>query len=50
MFNPVGLSMVTKLAPKRIGAMVMGAWFLSSAMAHHIGGVIAMMTFQITKI
>tara|TARA_Y100001954_G_scaffold8066_1_gene8133 strand:- start:3959 stop:5527 length:1569 start_codon:yes stop_codon:yes gene_type:complete len=42
--SPVGLSMVTKLAPKRIGAMVMGAWFLSSAMAHHIGGVIAMMT------
>jgi POT family proton-dependent oligopeptide transporter len=42
--SPVGLSMVTKLAPKRIGAMVMGAWFLSSAMAHHIGGIIAMMT------
>jgi len=42
--SPVGLSMVTKLAPKRIGAMVMGAWFLSSALAHHIGGVIAMMT------
>ena len=42
--SPVGLSMVTKLAPKRIGAMVMGAWFLSSALAHHIGGIIAMMT------
>ena len=33
--------MVTKLASKKIVAMVMGAWFLSSAMAHHLGGVIA---------
>ncbi|GAB5465497.1 MAG: hypothetical protein Kapaf2KO_09330 [Candidatus Kapaibacteriales bacterium] len=42
--SPVGLSMVTKLSPKKIVAMVMGAWFLSSAMAHHFGGVIATMT------
>ena len=42
--SPVGLSMVTKLAPKKIGAMVMGAWFLSSAAAHMIGGIIATMT------
>lgn len=42
--SPVGLSMVTKLAPKRIGAMVMGAWFLSSTLAHQIGGKIASLT------
>jgi len=42
--SPVGLSMVTKLAPKKIGAMVMGAWFLSSAAAHHIAGIIAKLT------
>ena len=42
--SPIGLSMVTKLAPKKIAAMVMGAWFLSSALAHHIGGFIAVMT------
>lgn len=42
--SPIGLSMVTKLAPKKIQAMVMGAWFLSSALAHHIGGVIASLT------
>lgn len=42
--SPVGLSMVTKLAPKKMGAMVMGAWFLSSALAHHIAGIIAVMT------
>jgi POT family proton-dependent oligopeptide transporter len=42
--SPVGLSMVTKLAPKEIGAMVMGGWFLSSAVAHHAAGIIAAMT------
>lgn len=42
--SPIGLSMVTKLSPKKITAMVMGGWFLSSAMAHHLAGVIALMT------
>lgn len=42
--SPVGLSMVTKLAPKRIVAMTMGAWFLANAMAHHIAGLIAKLT------
>ena len=42
--SPIGLSMVTKLSPQRIMAMVMGAWFLSSAMAHHVGGIIALLT------
>ncbi len=44
--SPIGLSMVTKLAPKSIAAMVMGAWFLSSAMAHHLGGAIAQLTAE----
>lgn len=44
--SPIGLSMVTKLSPPRITAMVMGAWFLSSAMAHHVAGVIANFTNQ----
>jgi len=44
--SPIGLSMVTKLAPPRITAMIMGAWFLSSAMAHHVAGVIANFTNQ----
>lgn len=42
--SPVGLSMVTKLSPKRVVAMVMGAWFLSSAFAHNVGGAIASLT------
>ncbi|MCL2327574.1 MAG: peptide MFS transporter [Bacteroidetes bacterium] len=44
--SPIGLSMVTKLAPPRITAMIMGAWFLSSAMAHHVAGIIANFTNQ----
>ncbi len=42
--SPVGLSMVTKLSPARIVSMVMGAWFLSFAMAQHVGGIIARLT------
>jgi len=44
--SPIGLSMVTKLSPKSNLAMVMGAWFLSSAMAHHVAGAIAQMTAE----
>ena len=42
--SPVGLSMVTKLSPGKIVGFVMGTWFLSSAFAHHIGGIIAKLT------
>jgi len=42
--SPIGLSMVTKLSPARIVALVMGAWFLSSSFAHYIGGFIASAT------
>ena len=42
--SPVGLSMVTKLAPDRIVGWVMGCWFLSTAFAQYIAGLIAMLT------
>ncbi len=42
--SPVGLSMVTKLAPKHMMANVFGAWFLSSALGHVFAGIIATMT------
>ena len=42
--SPVGLSMVTKLAPAKIVGLVMGAWFLSSSFAHYLAGIIATMT------
>jgi POT family proton-dependent oligopeptide transporter len=39
--SPVGLSMITKLSVKRIAAMMMGVWFLSSSFAHYVAGMIA---------
>ena len=35
--SPVGLSLVTKLAPAKIVGFMMGFWFLSSAIAHQLG-------------
>lgn len=42
--SPIGLSMVTKLAPKEMTGMVMGAWFLSIAGANYVAGIIAKLT------
>ena len=42
--SPVGLSMVTKLAPLKMVGLLMGVWFLSSAFAHNVGGLIAALT------
>ena len=39
--SPIGLSVVTKLSVPRVAAMMMGVWFLSSAFAHYVGGLIA---------
>ena len=39
--SPVGLSLVTKLAPPKIVGFMMGFWFLSSAIAHQAGKWIA---------
>lgn len=42
--SPVGLSMVTKLSPKRIVGMVMGSWMLAVAFAQFFGGMVAQYT------
>src|SRR2546422_11540794 len=36
--SPVGLSIVTKLAPPRIVGAMMGVWFLSIAMGNKLAG------------
>ncbi|HMQ48281.1 MAG TPA: oligopeptide:H+ symporter [Saprospiraceae bacterium] len=36
--SPVGLSVVTKLAPAKMVGFLMGAWFLSISFAHKIAG------------
>jgi POT family proton-dependent oligopeptide transporter len=42
--SPVGLSLVTKLAPAKIVAFMMGFWFLSSSIAHQAGKQISNLT------
>lgn len=42
--SPIGLSMVTKLAPAKIAGLLMGTWFLSSSFAQYVGGLIATLT------
>jgi POT family proton-dependent oligopeptide transporter len=39
--SPVGLSMVTKLAPARYASIFMGIWFLASAAAYWLAGYCA---------
>src|SRR5262249_54373640 len=42
--SPVGLSVVSRLAPSALVATMLGLWGLSSGWARFIGGIIAQMT------
>lgn len=50
--SPVGLSLVTKLAPLRLGSLMMGVWFLSSFIANFLSGYLVQFfaTMGATKI
>jgi POT family proton-dependent oligopeptide transporter len=39
--SPIGLSMVTKLAPTRLVGMGMGGWFLSTGIGNNLSGIVA---------
>jgi len=41
LISPIGLSMVSKLSPPRITALMMGAWFLVNAIAGKVAGLMA---------
>lgn len=38
--SPIGLSLVTKVAPARLVSMMMGMWFLSSAVGNYLAGAL----------
>ena len=38
--SPVGLSSMTKLAPKKFSGQMMGVWFLATAMGNLIAGFV----------
>jgi POT family proton-dependent oligopeptide transporter len=37
----MGLALVSKLAPQRVTALMMGGWFLSTAIGNKMAGVLA---------
>lgn len=39
--SPMGLSLVSKLSPKPIAAVMMGGWFLSTAIGNKLSGVLS---------
>ncbi|AKU92395.1 peptide MFS transporter [Vulgatibacter incomptus] len=47
--SPVGLSLVTKVAPARIVSMMMGMWFLSSFLGNYLSGFIGTFYSVISK-
>src|SRR5690606_3253182 len=38
--SPIGLSIITKLSPKRLVGMMMGMWFLASAYGQYVAGLL----------
>lgn len=40
MLSPIGLSMITKLAPAKLGSVVMGLWLASFAVGNYIAGTL----------
>lgn len=42
--SPIGLSMVTKLAPEKLSGTLMGAWFLSFSGSNFLAGQLAKLT------
>ena len=44
--SPMGLSLVSKLSPPRITALMMGGWFLSTSIGNKLSGVLASMWDQ----
>jgi len=39
--SPVGLSMVTKLSPARVVGLMMGIWFMATALGNYVAGWVA---------
>ncbi|PID59632.1 MAG: MFS transporter [Ignavibacteriae bacterium] len=45
--SPMGLSLVSKLAPKRFTALMMGGWFMATAIGNKLSGVLSGLFFTI---
>ncbi|MFV2090094.1 MAG: peptide MFS transporter, partial [Pseudomonadales bacterium] len=47
--SPVGLSMVTKLAPAHLQSLMMGFWFFSFSLANLLAGLVARFSLQLER-
>jgi len=47
--SPIGLSFVTKLAPAKMVALLMGLWFFATAIAEFLAGQLAALTDKIAR-
>jgi len=47
--SPIGLAMVTRLAPLKLASLLMGAWFFSTAIAEFLAGQLAALTDKVAR-
>ena len=47
--SPIGLSLVTKVAPPRMVGMMMGWWFLSTGLGNYFGGYLGTFYSSMSK-
>ena len=43
LISPMGLSMVTRLAPQRLAGVLMGLWFVSTSLGNKLSGVLGVL-------
>jgi POT family proton-dependent oligopeptide transporter len=48
--SPVGLSLVTKVAPVKVASMMMGVWFLANFLGNYLAGYLGMFYASMTKV
>ncbi len=48
-FSPIGLSLVTKIAPPRLVGMMMGWWFFTTGLGNYFGGYLGTFYATMTK-
>jgi proton-dependent oligopeptide transporter, POT family len=47
--SPIGLSLVTKLAPLKLSALMMGLWFFSTSISELVAGQLAALTDRVAR-
>ncbi len=47
--SPIGLSMVTKLAPLKFASMLMGVWFFATSISEFLAGQLASLTAKVAR-